>query len=91
MHVRMARDMHLLLPLGLLLGSNGVETTDLPIAVQCVAEVVAAEIFLHYILVSHEKLNIGEVGRGDCDRFWDDGGSVSCVHSPYCIAISHHS
>lgn len=76
LHAHLARDMNLLLPWGLLLG-----TTDLPIAVQRVAEVVAAEIFLQYTLVSHEELNIGEMGRGDCDRFWDDGGSVRYVHS----------
>ena len=60
LHIRKARDIYLLLPLG---------TTDLPVAVYCVAEVVAAEIFLQYTLVSHEELNSGEMGRGDCDRF----------------------
>ena len=59
--VHVARNVHLLLPLRLLLGSNVVGTTDLPIAVYCMAEVVAAEIFRQifrqifreYIEVSH--------------------------------------
>ena len=42
---RIARNVNLVLPLGLLLGSNGTGAADLPNSIDDVAEVVAAGIF----------------------------------------------